>query len=187
MYATTRRLGRIGLGLLAATSLCLTACSLNGVDTNDDVRRIPSPDPGVDDRLDALGIICETTLTVTGTYTQTEAPPPEHGGGCWDVGEWVVKATVDFLGCDPQEPLETEYRYNVWRDEESQTNVEYLGDWPDPERMNLKITASGDGLCHASFEHFREDGVVFTFQPTKQDDGTLVGIGAYSVWEEDPF
>ena len=183
MHATPYRLG---FSLILAVGLA--GCGLDGVPPvdNSDIDRIASPEPGVDDRLDILGIICESTLTVTGSYTETTPRPPDGGGGCWDVGTWVVRATIDFLGCDPQESLETEYVYEVTRDEESVTNVEYLGVF-DPDRMNLKITASGDGLCHASFEHFREDGIVFTFQPVKQNDGTLIGIGAYSVWEEDPF
>jgi len=178
---------RLGLSFVLAASLA--ACTPGGVTPvdNGDVDRITSPEPGVDDRLDALGIICESTLTVTGTYTETMPRPPDNPGtGCWDVGTWVVRAVVDFLGCDPQEQLETEYVYEITRDEEDQTNIEYMGTF-DPDRMNLKVTSAGDGLCHGAFEHFRADGVVFTFQPVKQNDGTLIGIGAYSVWEEDPF
>ena len=190
MYATNRRPGSfLSLGLLAAAvSLSLGACALNGVQGNDNIDRIPSSDPAFDARLDALGIICETTLTVSGTYTQTEAPPPDHGGGCWDVGTWAVKTTVNFLGCDPQETLEQEYVFNVWRDDDSYSYVDYMGQWnDDPERLNLKITNSGDGLCHGNFEMFRSDGVVLSFFPTLQPDGTLTGDGAFDVWEEDPF
>lgn len=179
--------GKLGLTALLASSL--VACALDGVngpgDQNGEVERIPSPEPGVDDRLDALGIICESTLTVTGTYTPTTAQPPDHLG-CWEVGIWTVKTAINFLGCDPQEELATEYVYEITRDDEDVTNVAYQGDF-DPERMNLKITTQGDSLCHGSFEHFREDGVVFTFQPVLQLDGTLLGQGAYSVWAEDPF
>ncbi len=185
MNATT--FGRMGLGLILGVSIA--ACTPGGVGNvdNGDFRRIASSEPGVDDRLDALGIICESTLTVTGTYTETTPRPPDNQGtGCWDVGTWVVKAVVDFQGCDPLVPLEAEYVYEVTRDEEDQTNIEYMGEF-DPERMNLKVTSAGDGLCHGGFEHFRADGVVFTFQPVKQNDGTLIGIGSVAVWEEDPF
>jgi hypothetical protein len=150
--------------------------------------RIPSDDPAVDERLDNLGIICESTLLVTGTVIETQAEPADHNG-CWPPGTWKLTVAMDWQGCTPQEDISGEYIYEVTRDDESYTNIVYLAD-PDNERLNLKISAAGDGLCHAGFEHFGFNGdnrVVVTFQPTRQADNTLVGSGSYAFWEEDPY
>ncbi len=188
MTGTHHRVGSLLLaliGLLAASA----GCGLEEVEgpagTIDNPVRIPSPEPGVDDRLDALGIICESTLVVTGTYTETE-PQPADVGGCWDVGTWRFTVAVDFQGCDPQVPLTQEFVYEITRDEDLNTNIIYQAD-PTAERVNLKVTSSGDGLCKGGFEHYFEDGTVWTFRPTKERDNTLTGGGLFTLWEEDPF
>ncbi|MHC4831614.1 MAG: hypothetical protein ACYTFT_14870 [Planctomycetota bacterium] len=182
------RLGNLLVGLCVAG--LASGCALEEVDgpgggTDGKPVRIPSPEPGVDDRLDALGIICESTLIVTGSVTETE-PQPAGQGGCWDVGTWKFTVAVDFQGCDPQPALTEEFVYEITRDEDSNTNIVYLAD-PDAERVNLKVTSAGDSLCHGGFEHFFEDGTVYTFHPNKAMDWTLSGDGLYTVWEEDPF
>lgn len=177
----------------ALFSIALTgACGLEGVDdgggppVGDGPVRIPADDPAVDDRLDALGIICESTLLVTGSYTPGQAPPDDHLG-CWPVGTWTINATVDRQGCDPQPDLPEDMVYDVTFDEENTSiNVAFAND-PADERVNLKISTEGDGLCHGSMDHFALDGTVWGFRPTQQEDGTLSGIGTYAVYDEDPF
>jgi hypothetical protein len=152
---------------------------------NGDVVRIPSDDPKDDERLDALDIICESTLLVTGTYEPGDPPPADHKG-CWPVGVWTINATIDRLGCDPQvEPMQ--FKYNITHDDEAGTiNVAYMDD-PTNERVNLKISTAGDGLCHGNMEHFGTDFAVWGFFPTLQLDGTLSGKGVYTLHKEEPF
>lgn len=180
----------LGIGLLGL----MAGCELGGAGEgggSDVPERIPSDEPGQDDRLDALGIICESTLLVSGTFEETMAQPPDRMG-CWEVGIWTVNmVSVDFEGCDPQPQIDTTFTYEVTFDEETAgTEIRYLDD-PEYERLNLKITTAGDGLCHASFEHFGTDifpdNVLLTLQPTLMEDGTISGIGAYAYYEEDPF
>ncbi len=179
----------VALGGLLMTGACaLEGVAPQPVDNNgDDLPvRIPADDPEIDARLDALGIICESTLKVTGTYVQGAAPPADHLG-CWPVGTWTVNMTVDRLGCDPQPSLETDYVYDITFDEEANTiNVSFVND-PDNERQNLKISTAGDSLCHGAMEHFGTDFATWSLQPTLQLDGSLEGIGTYTVNEKDPF
>jgi hypothetical protein len=170
------------------------ACGVGGVDggggmTGDGPVRIPADDPSIDDRLDALEIICESTLNVTGTFVESLAQP-EGYMGCWPVGTWSVTATVDRLGCDPQPEVTENFVYEVTFDEEASThNVAFTGNGmaPNDDRVNLKISTAGDSLCHGSMDHYAIDGTVWGFRPTLQLDGTLLGIGTYSVFEEDSF
>jgi hypothetical protein len=184
-------------GGCAALSFAMTlgACAVGNVPTDpgtgDGPQRIASDEPGIDDRLDALGIICETTMTVTGSFVEGMAQPAELNG-CWPVGTWTVAATVDRLGCDPQ-PMFTDseftesYVYEVSYDEEASTiNVLFMND-PSDDRVNLKISTSGDSLCHGAMDHFALDGTVIGFRPTLQLDGTLQGIGTYTLYSDDTF
>lgn len=180
---------------VCALPLALTlvgACALEDVEGPDNSMngdgpvRIPADDPAIDERLDALDIVCQSTLIVEGSYDPGD-PPPEDHKGCWPVGTWTVNATIDRLGCDPQPELPEDFVYNVVFDEENTTiNVGFAND-PADERVNLKISTAGDGLCHGSMEHFALDNTVWALQPTLQEDGTLKGIGTYSVFGEDPF
>jgi hypothetical protein len=175
------------LSLAASTG----ACALDGVDggdppVGDGPFRIPSDDPSDDDRLDTLQIICESTLSVTGTFVAGLPEQPDDMNGCWPVGTWTVSATVDRLGCDPQPEIET-FVYEVTFDEENSThNVGFPAD-PTNERVNLKISTSGDSLCHGSMDHYDVDGTVWGFRPTLQLDGSLEGTGTYTVHQEDSF
>lgn len=175
----------VGLGLLS-----LGACGLDGVDDGgsdgDNPLRIPADDPAIDERLDALDIACESTLNVTGTYAPGALPPDDHNG-CWPVGTWTVTATVDRLGCTTQPELPADHVYDITYDDETTTINVLWANNPDDERVNLKISTAGDGLCHGSMEHFGLDNSVWALHPTLQADGTLSGNGTYSVYNEDPF
>jgi hypothetical protein len=170
------------LGLSAA--MALAGCTLDAVETRDDLVRIPS-DEETDQRLDDLGIICESTLNVTGSYVVGDAQPSDFLG-CWPVGRWTFTASIDFQGCSPQPQITEEFVYDVTMDDDSNQIIVYTTD-PDNERVSFKVSSEGDGLCHGLFDHYYTDGTVLTFRPTKQEDGSLVGFGAYSVFAEDPW
>lgn len=175
----------------AAFTLAVTgACAVGDVPTGQG-QRIPSGDPAVEARLDGLDIICESTLIVTGTFVEGIAQPAELLG-CWPVGTWTVMATIDRLGCRSQPDFVTgDYAGNwvyevVYDDEASTHNVQFLND-PDDDRVNLKISTSGDSLCHGAMDHFALDNTVVGLRPTLQLDGTLQGIGTYTVYMDDTF
>jgi len=172
------------------------ACDLTGVedgmgpgpdpDPGDLPDRIPNTnDPDYDQRLDDLGIQCQSDLMVTGTFTESE-PQPIEKTGCWPVGEWRVSVTMVRQGCDPQDEFPTEFVYTVVNVDD-QTVVQYPAD-PNNERMNLKITSNGGGTCNGVFEHYGLDLRVLEFHPILPIGGTaFMGEGAFQVWLEDPF
>lgn len=180
-------------GCAVVSLLLVGACALEDVEGpgtgepgDDDPVRIPADDPEIDERLDLLDIICESTLIVTGTFVEGAAPPADHLG-CWPVGTWTINAEVDRLGCDPQPSLSEDHVYNVVFDEEANAIYVAFANDPDQERVNLKISTAGDSLCHGGMEHFGTDNAVWALLPVLQLDGTLQGIGTYSVYNEDPF
>jgi hypothetical protein len=184
--------GFVALSLSAALGACVGDTTSGPGDPPDDgPQRIPSSEDGVDERLDGLDIICESTMNVTGTYVAGAAQPADVLG-CWPVGTWTLSATIDRLGCDPQplfvdnEFTET-YVYEVTHDAENAAiQVGFVND-PSDERVNLKISTAGDSLCHGAMDHYNLDGTVIGFRPTLQLDGTLQGIGTYTRHKDDTF
>jgi hypothetical protein len=213
------------LALLPLVAMPLAGCvgdTLGGevegegeiVCTDDGVTcRIPADDPSDDDRLDALGIVCESHFRVTGTFQPGIAQPADQNG-CWPVGTWTITAELEDQGCDPQPELLETMTYNVnYDDEATQIAVLFPSDPPeictngedccddgqdndgdglvdnlDPGcRLNLKISSEGDGLCHGSMDHYALDNSVWGFRPTLQEDGSLSGIGTYAVHNSDSF
>lgn len=182
-----------------ALASCLFACSVDdGGDSGPgDITRIPSDDPAFDQELDSKDIICQSSLTVSGTFTLGEARPLGEGGitGCWGVGTWNVTAQVDRQGCDPQAQPPAEFVYEAIRDEESESTLVSFPADAENERLNLGITATGDG-CIGVFDHFGTDFSVWAFHvdlgvtPDDMavgDTRPLTGTGTYSVFKYDPF
>lgn len=165
-----------GLGLAGLLAGCVD-------DGGGGVSRIPG-DPIEDDRLDQLGIICESSLAVSGTFTPNPVQPDDFTG-CGGVGTWTVVPTVERQGCDPQ-PTPQTFVYEVTYNSEAATlNVSFPED-PGNERMNIKITADGGG-CIGAFEHFGLDNSVWNLQAPLKADNTLEGSGTYAVHVVDPF
>jgi hypothetical protein len=176
---------------MLAAGACAVGNVPPGTMTDDGPERIPSGDESVEARLDGLDIICESTLLVTGTFAPGLAQPVDMMG-CWPVGTWTLSATIDRLGCDPQPDFQTgefaeSWVYEVTYDEETTTTNMVFVNNPTDDRVNFKITTAGDSLCHGAMDHFQLDNTVIGFRPTLQLDGTLTGIGTYTVHEEDTF
>ena len=181
MRAGNNCLVYIPVGLALAS--CLFACSVDGDGGGDGVTRIPG-DPAFDQGLDADGIICQTSLILSGAFTES-APQPADISGCWGVGTWRVTGTTEQIGCSPQADM-PEFVYEAIRDEEGDTTIATFPADADNERLNLGISSNAEG-CIGLFEHFGDDFAVWTFEVYLRDGGVLEGKGTYAVHKNDPF
>ena len=180
-----------------ALASCLVACS-----SDDEGGIVRIPDPSVDADLDSRDVVCESTLTVTGTFTLGTARPLGEGGisGCWGDGTWSVTPTLQRIGCSPQaQPPQFEYlaeyiEYDEANGIEDTTIVKFPAE-PNNPRVNLGINADGDG-CIGIFDHFGRDNSVWSFHvnlgetPDDMAVGatmSLTGDGTYTVYEYDQF
>lgn len=177
--------GRFRLAsILAVFALAgsLAGCS---VDDASGVERIPG-DSEEDRILDELGIICESTLSVTGTFTPNPIQPsPDEFTGCGGIGTWNITTTLDRVGCNPQ-PAARSFTYEAVYDAENTTINVFFPDDPDNERLNIKITADSSG-CIGTFDHYELDNSVWAIQAPLEEDNTLSGSGTYRVYLEDSF
>jgi hypothetical protein len=145
------------------------------------VERIPSDQ---DQRLDDLGIVCESTYTLSGSFAPASAAP--DAGECWPVGEWSITATLDFQGCDPQVEYGSPRRYVVTGNADDGYQFRYPAD-PDNPRIELGVVSHGGPDCEGQFDHFESDGSVWSLRPVLSPDGSISGTGSYALWIEDPY
>jgi hypothetical protein len=132
-------------------------------------------------REEALGQICEASLVVTGTYERT-APQPADMFGCWSVGNWRLSATVAENGCAEAPALEAEYAFEVTRDVQEIYHYRYLTD-PSWDKVKMKVSSGGGGICEGGFEIFSGDGRTITrLKPALEADLTINGFGEYEVY-----
>jgi hypothetical protein len=139
-----------------------------------------------DDRNDQLGILCEGAVSIQGTFTAS-MPQPADVFGCWPVGTWKFKAIIDSTDCDPKPMMLPEYQFSVVRDAEENESYVYDTD-PTYERVRLKVTSGGGGLCEGGLEIYSMDGkTIWNFKPALQADGTLNGIGEIEMYGSDQW
>jgi hypothetical protein len=134
---------------------------------------------------DQNGKVCSAYLSVAGTFAESRAADPLEVKGCWPVGTWTFKATLEQNECAEPPTLEEEYAFLVERDEDGKETYQYLTD-PNWERVYIKVTSGGGGLCEGGLEVFSEDGTkVLNLKPALQADATLTGFGEYDIFKVD--
>jgi hypothetical protein len=135
---------------------------------------------------DQLGRVCSAVLGLTGAFEES-APQPSDVFGCWPVGTWTFTARVEDNECTEDPALENEYRFLVERDEESVETYTYLTD-PAYERVRIKVTSGGGGLCEGGLELYSEDGTkVLNLKPALHADKTITGFGEYDLYLRDQW
>lgn len=142
-----------------------------------------SPEDDVMSVRDKLGIVCEASLSIRGSFTQT-APQPVDVFGCWPVGIWRFTTQVVSNDCPTAPALEPEYVFEVTRDEVEETmRYAYKTD-PTYDRLRMKVTSGGGGLCEGGFEIYSPDGKTFVnLKPALQASGEITGHGDYEVYK----
>jgi hypothetical protein len=133
-----------------------------------------------------LGTTCTGHLLVSGTF-ELGAPQPSDVFGCWPVGTWTLTATVESHNCPSAPVLESQYQFKVERDVDNVEHYTYLND-PAYEKIRLKVTSGGGGLCEGGFEIYSEDGTTITnLKPNLNADMSINGQGDYDVYPENQW
>lgn len=152
----------------------------------------PTPDPDIDER-----ILCQATLTMSGTFTAAAALDP--AGGCQPIGTWNVNVALADMGdCSGTIPFKPSYSYTVERrtpdpnDPNAAGAIVYNG---TGDETALNVSSGGGGQCNGKFTHLNPNGSMFNeFALRPWMDAplaggttmTLKGEGTYSLWSEHP-
>lgn len=131
-------------------------------------------------------LICQATLSISGTYTQGNAPPADYEPGtCWPDGMWTFTATVTDSDCQNTPSLEPQYQFQVVEDADFNDTITYV---TDPNNMNIttKISGGDGAICVGAFLIFSADGkTIYNLRPALQADNSLNGQGDIQVYDAD--
>lgn len=182
--------------MLATTA----ACGVGGDDGGG-----PGTGSGSDDRNTKLGIICNATFKITGTFapgTPTRPNDPDTGmpiDGCWPVGTWTFSATLDPATneCKTTPTALASYSFRVDRMEDGTNGLaETRTNLGDVSGLSTHISVSSNGQgCEGNFELGSPDGKDYwNMQPTllnvpvgSPPSTTLSGTGDYSEYNNDAW
>lgn len=146
--------------------------------------------------MDMLGRVCTTSLTVTGSFVQSKAPPVHEDGtpytGCWPIGTWTFSAAIEAspADCSTAPALLSQYQFKV--DEMLDADgIPYQVNtyMTDPTvRHRVKVSQGGDGLCEGELNLFSADGKeVWIIKPELYADLRLGGDGEYQLYNSDQW
>jgi hypothetical protein len=122
-------------------------------------------------------LVCETDLSLAGTFTQSAAPPTGFPGGCWPTGSWTFTATVTTNGCSPTPPLQAQYQFTVVEDNDFNDTITYVND-PSNMYVATKISGGEGGVCVGAFQIYSSDGkTIYNLRPAMQADNSINGQG----------
>ena len=144
--------------------------------------------------VDLLGRVCTTQLTVTGSFTQSMAPPVHEDGtpytGCWPIGTWTFSATRDASDCQTPPALLNQYQFRVEHHLDADGNPYQSNHYmTDPGiRHRIKVSQGGAGLCQGELNLFSPDGKeVWIIKPSLYADNRLGGDGEYALYKSDQW
>jgi hypothetical protein len=144
-------------------------------------------EPPGDNRGSVLGIACVATLSISGQFTLGLAQPADIFG-CWPVGTWKFAAKVESSDCQEAPKLESQYSLTVgWDATLEEYTYKYDND-PTYQRVRLKVSSGGGGLCEGGVTVYSQDGKVVTnLKPALQADNTINGNGEYEIFTSDQW
>lgn len=175
-------MGSLRLGLLIGL-LGLGACDTGSVGPG---QGGPDANSGRDQ---PLGILCNATFKVTGTFAQSMAQPADVGG-CWPVGTWTFNATIDNNQCQTPPALLPQYQFKVDVMTDADGNTNYVDSYmTDPSaHYRLKVSGDGGGLCQGGLEIYSPDGKqLWNFKPSLEVGSVLDGFGEYALYDSDQW
>jgi hypothetical protein len=144
--------------------------------------------------VDVSGRVCNTKLTVTGSFVQSMAPPLNEDGstytGCWPIGTWTFSAALGQSDCSSQPAVLPQYQFRV-DSEIDADGIKYQSNhyMTDPSvRHRVKVSQGGDGLCEGELNLFSADGKeVWILKPELYADKHLGGDGEYTLYNSDQW
>jgi len=142
---------------------------------------------------DHNGRICTMSMTVSGSFMETTAAPPNADGspytGCWPIGVWTFTATRGTTDCTTQPTLLPQYQFKGEQVLVDGDYVEQFTYMTDPTiRNRVKVSQGGDGLCEGELNLFSADGKeVWIIKPELYADKHLGGDGEYSLYGSDQW
>jgi hypothetical protein len=165
------------MGVLLA---CASGCGVGSVSTGDDI--------GDDDTTLPANALCQSELTITGTFATSTVPPPTEDLGCVPQGTWTLEIAVADVGDCEAAPVSDTYVYTVSGEGATQM-IDYTG--AAGEELTSGIHAGGNGQCEGSFEHIwaATDGEFHVAQLSPYfapGTATMLGSGTYQLWTQHP-
>jgi hypothetical protein len=169
----------------------------------------------VQDPNDALGVICDDPLILTGTFargkvcsiseTSCNAPadcpqgatetcaavqPADHPS-CWPIGVWTFSSHLSGTeACAAAPTLLPSYAFTITESLDGVGDPLQTGAYTtDPTtHAHVKVSDGGAGLCEGDFELFSPDGTqFFNFTPNLNADDTITGQGLYRLYTTDQW
>jgi hypothetical protein len=134
-------------------------------------------------------------MSVTGSYVETVAAPPNDDGtpyvGCWGIGVWTFSAAPAGTTTCTNNPTPLS-QYQFKGEQVADTDGELFPKWTymtDPSiRNRVKVSQGGDGLCEGELNLFSADGKeVWILKPELYSDNTLRGEGEYTLYGSDQW
>jgi hypothetical protein len=192
-----RRLSRWSLALgLAALTGCLGSLSepgggSGGGGAGSDLGRAPDGGSGGGGgdggaAAPAVGnLLCEATLSLSGTFQPGAAPPVDFAGGCWPDGQWTFHATVTANPCPSAPVLPTQFVFSVQEDTDYNDTITYVTDPSNPD-VSTKISGGEGAICTGAFLIFTAGGkTVINLRPALQAGNVIDGQGDYRLYDAD--
>jgi hypothetical protein len=185
-----------GATVFLTTLVATTACGV-GDDSGGGVK---------EDRNDKLGIVCNASFKMSGTFTPGATPPRPIDedtklpiNGCWPVGTWNFTAAMDTNECKTAPAVIPSYSFRVDKVEgpdmqgfvDNYTNLTSIGDM----KWHLSVSSNGQG-CEGSLELGTADGLQYwNMQPllenplldTSPPTTKITGSGDYAMYKTDSW
>jgi len=164
--------------LAGAFALFLAA---TGCGVGDDGTMMPDPN----------GRQCNSTLTVTGSFTpDTTQPAPTDWATCWPVGMWTFTAQVAMNNCSPAPTLMAQYQMKGTTMPDMNGDpmpvMQFVGD--QSLRPIAHYSDGGSGLCEGELDLYSADGkTVWLLKPELNADNSLTGDGEYGVFDTSQY
>lgn len=136
---------------------------------------------------DQLQRVCGSTLTVSGSFTQSAAPPTTPYDGCWPIGTWTFSAAVATNDCQTAPSMLPAYSFQGTTTVDPDTGdlLQQFSYLTDPTAHNLiRVSEAGNKACEGELDLYSPDGLqVWTLKPWLDANNVVSGEGDYWLYK----